>query len=76
MMNTNYAPEIASAHQWIINHNNDIDLQWFLSQLRETVNDPNYKHSDRWSFVYDWMQEHYPEISGNIITGIVYYVED
>ena len=76
MKNTNYAPEMASAMKWIINHSYDGDLHWFLTQLRETVGDPDYTHSDRWSWTYDWMKEHYPEVTGSIITGIVYAMEE
>lgn len=76
MKNTNYAPEIATAHQWILDHNNDLDLHYFLRELGDTVNNSNYTHSDRWSMVYDWMAEHYPEATGSLITGITYWAED
>ena len=76
MKNTNYKSEMASAHKWILEHNNDLELQLFLNQLREAVNNPTFSHSDRWSITYDWMQEHYPEVTGSIVTGLAYWCED
>lgn len=73
MMNSNYAPEIASASKFIIDHNYDGDLRWFIRNMMEEGD--NLTHSERWSIVYDWMQEHYPEATGNLITGITYYLE-
>ena len=72
MKNTNYAPEIATAYQFALQHNNDID---FMNMLHE-VSNCKYIHSDRWSIIYDWMMEHYPEATGTIITGLSYWVEE
>lgn len=72
MKNTNYAPEIATAYQFVLQHNNDTD---FMNMLHE-VSDNKYMHSDRWSIIYDWMKEHYPEATGTIITGLSYWVEE
>ncbi len=73
MMNSNYAPEIASAHKFLIDHNYDGDLRHFIAQMQ--ANSDLYSHSGRWSIIYDWMQEHYPEATGSLITGLVYYIE-
>lgn len=71
MKNTNYTPEIASANKFIIEHNYDNDLMIFLRKLENE----DMLHSDRWSKVYDYMAEHYPEATGSLITGIVYWIE-
>lgn len=73
MMNSNYMPEIASAHQFLINHSYDGDLRHFITQME--VNSDLYSHSEKWSIIYDWMKEHYPEVTGSLITGLVYYCE-
>ena len=71
MLNTNYAPEIASAHKFVMEHSADTDLYNFLHEMRS----PFLTHSERWSKIYDWMQEHYPEVTGTIITGLAYFLE-
>ena len=73
MLNSNYAPEIASAHQFIINHSYDGDLRTFIYDMQN--NTDNWTHSERWSAIYDWMQEHYPQETGTLITGLTYFVE-
>lgn len=72
MRNHNYANEIATANQFVIEHNTDIELMNFLKQLEN----PMYCHSDRWSQIYDYMNEHYPSVTGSLITGLAYWVED
>ena len=72
MLNTNYAPEIASAAKFIQDHSYDGNLRTFIKELQ----DSDYLiHSDKWSITYDWMKEHYPEVTGSLITGIVYFCE-
>jgi hypothetical protein len=73
MKNINYMPEIASAHQFIINHSYDGDLRTFIYEMQHNATD--WSHSDRWGAIYDWMQEHYPEATGSLITGLCYYCE-
>lgn len=73
MKNTNYAPEMYRANEFILNHSYDGDLRAFLYEM--TYNTEGWSHSDRWSVIYDWMQEHYPEATGSLITGLTYYVE-
>ena len=70
MKNTNYANEIATANQFVIEHNTDTELMNFLKQLEN----PIYSHSDRWSQIYDYMEEHYPSATGSLITGLSYWV--
>lgn len=74
MKNTNYAPEIYSANEFILSHSYDGDLRTFICKMQHETN--GWSHSDRWSAIYDWMQEHYPEVTGSLITGLTYYVED
>ncbi len=69
MKNHNYTAEILMAKQFIINHSNDMN---FLAMLEECM-DSKYTHSDRWSMVYDYCAEHYPEASGALITGLSYW---
>lgn len=66
-----YTNEMATAHQFIIEHNSDIDFISFLEKMKN----PNLTHSDRWSLIYDYMAEHYPEETGSLITGLAYYLE-
>lgn len=67
-----YANEIATAYQFILEHNNDIELMNFMAEMRN----PALMHSDRWSLCYDWLKFHYPNATGTIVTGLVYYCED
>ena len=71
MRNTNYAPEIATANQFVINHNYDIKL---MGMLRE-AGDHKYTHSERWSMIYDYLLENYPGATGTLVTGLAYWVE-
>ena len=68
-----YANEVATAYQFVIEHNTDID---FMNFLRETRENKNLIHSDRWSLCYDYLSEHYPAATGSIVTGLAYYLED
>ena len=71
MQNTNYAPEIASANEFIISHSYDTELRTFIKEMMNK----NCSHSEKWSEIYDWMAERYPEATGSLITGITYWVE-
>lgn len=73
MMNSNYKNEIASAHKFLIDHSYDGDLRHFIIQME--ANSDLYSHSEKWSIIYDWMQKHYPEATGSLITGLCYYCE-
>ena len=68
-----YANEIATAHQFVIEHNTDIKLQNFLYDMRFRK---DLMHSDRWSLCYDFLKENYPAATDSIVTGLVYYLED
>ena len=74
MKNINYKNEIASAAKFIHDHNYDGDLRTFLYEMMN--NTDGWSHSDRWSAIYDWMHEHYPEATGSLITGLTYYTEE
>lgn len=71
MLNSNYAPEIATANEWIINHNTDAKLMAFLREME----DPRYTHGERWSKIFDWMLENYPGVTGTLVTGLAYFLE-
>jgi hypothetical protein len=71
MMNTNYAPEIATANQFVIDHKYDIKLQ---AMLREAAYS-KYSHSERWSMIYDYIVENYPGATGTVVTGLAYWCE-
>ena len=73
MIDTNYTREKVTAHQFIVEHSYDGDLRTFIYKMQH--NTDGWLHSDRWSTIYDWMQEHYPEATGSLITGLCYYVE-
>ena len=68
-----YANEVATAYQFVLEHNTDIDFMNFLREIRENK---NLIHSDRWSLCYNYLAEHYPAATGSIITGLAYYLED
>ena len=70
MLNTNYTPEIIMAQKFIKQHSNDIEFVHFLDKI-----DAPMRHSDRWSFIYDWLTEHYGSADGKIVTGLAYMVE-
>lgn len=73
MLNTNYNAEKAMATKFIQEHNYDSDLLSMIDYLIR--NKPIMTHSDRWSYVYDWMEEHYPEVTGSLITGFACMIE-
>ena len=73
MKNTNYAPEMYQANEFIIKHNDDGELRTFIYEMQHNTN--GWLHNDRWSIIYDWMQKHYPEATSSLITGLCYYVE-
>ena len=68
----NYKKEKALAKKFIKNHNYDIKLIATLSELQDNY----YTHSDRWSFIYDYLEEHYPGATSDLITGLTYYIEE
>ena len=69
-----YANEIATAHQFIIAHNDDCELMNFLRQVQ---NDMDRSHWSHWSKIYGYMTEKYPEYSTvGLITGLSYYIEN
>ena len=68
-----YANEIATAHQFVIEHNTDIKLQNFLYDMRFRK---DLMHSDRWSLCYGFLKKNYPAATGSIVTGLAYYLED
>lgn len=67
-----YANEIASANKFVIEHSSDYDFRIFMEKMKN----PSLSHSARWSCIFDYFKEHYPEASGSIITGLAYYLED
>ena len=71
MMNTNFAPEMAMANRFILEHNDNIDFMRFMRQME----DEQISHSERWSRIFDYMDEHYPGTTGSMITGLAYYAE-
>ena len=74
MKNTNYSSEMYQANEFIIKRNNDEELRAFIYKMQHETD--GWLHSDRWSIIYDWMQEHYPEATGSLITGLTYFCED
>lgn len=70
-MNTNFAPEIAMANRFVIDHNYDEDFMRFLREMEES----NFTHSQIWSNIYDYMSEKYPAATGSLITGLAYWIE-
>lgn len=71
MLNVNYKGEIKDAHEWIIAHNSDSKLLAFLKEME----DPRYTHGERWSMIFDWMLDHYPGVTGTLVTGLTYFCE-
>ena len=68
-----YANEIATANNFLEKHKDDKELHQLLMNLRS----PYYIHSERWSVIYDYIDEHYPtHIIGDLVTGLTYYIED
>ena len=68
-----YANEVATAYQFILEHNTDTKLQNFLHDMRFRK---DLMHSKRWSLCYNFLKENYPETTGTIVTGLAYYLED
>lgn len=71
MKNPNYINEITTANNFILNHCTDNELMELLHEAEKQ----KYRHSDRWSMIYDFCAEHYPEATGSLITGLAYWVE-
>lgn len=72
--NSLYANEIASANNFIISHSKESKLQRFLDKMKEDYS--WLSHSDRWSMCYDFLDENYPEVTGTIVTGMTYWLEN
>lgn len=51
---------------------NDSELDALLLRLESR----KYTHSDRWSIIYDFIQENYPDADSQVITGLAYLVEE
>lgn len=66
-----YEEDMSRAQDFIVAHNDDIDFMTFLYEIRKS----DLIHSDRWSMCYDWLNEHYPEATGSIVTGLTYLTE-
>lgn len=73
MMNSNYKNEIASAAKFLCDHSYDGELRTFIYEMME--NTDGWSHSERWSEIYNWMQIHYPDATGSLITGLTYCCE-
>lgn len=71
MLNTNYAPEIATANQFVIDHKYDTKLMGILREASSS----QYSHSERWSMIYDYIEEHYPGATRSVVTGLAYRCE-
>lgn len=71
MLNTNYTSEILAAQKFINEHKDDIALKELLVRARSR----NLIHSDRWSMIYDFITEYYPNEPSIIITGLTYSCE-
>lgn len=71
MKNVNYLREMASANIFVANHEDDKDFIKFMREMEEA----EISHSERWSRIYDYMNEHYPGTTGSLITGLCYWCE-
>jgi len=71
MLNTNYAPEIATASRFLEENKEDIALMNFIKIMQS----PFYTHADRWGRIYDFILEHYPSYIDTVVTGLTYYCE-
>lgn len=67
----NYEEEKLIAKEFKLNAN-DSKLDTLLLQLESK----QYTHSDRWSIIYGFIQENYPDADSQIITGLAYLVEE
>ena len=57
--------------EFLDKHRYNIELMSFIANLRNRV----MMHSDRWSMVYDFLQEFDPEATGTIVTSLTYWIE-
>lgn len=73
MLNNNYSAEKAIATKFIQEHNYDFNLLSMIDYLIK--NKPIMTYSERWGYIYDWMQKFYPEASGTLITGFARMIE-
>ena len=72
MKNINYSSEAASAYQFLLNHNNDKVLKNFITELQNISS--SWSYAKKRLIISVWMKEHYPEITENLITGLVYFI--
>ena len=71
MKNVNYLREMASANIFVAKHEDDKDFIKFMREMEEA----EISHSERWSRIYDYMDEHYPGTPGSMITGLTCFAE-
>ena len=48
----------------------------FFDALERIKTNPNLMHSDRWSMVYDLLEENNYSTKGSIVTDLTYYIEN
>lgn len=66
-----YKNEIILAEDFLANHKDDAELFALLWE----ISGKHYSHSERWSKIYDYFDEHYPESKTGVITGLAYKCE-
>lgn len=67
----NFENEIAAANLFILDHKVEAKLSNFIKDMQDM---PWLPHSDRWSRVYDFINENYPEYT-HLVTGFTYWLE-
>ena len=63
-----YANEIATAHQFVIEHNTDCELMNFLRQVQ---NDMDRSHSSHWSKIYDYMGDELRSLTEDVVYSYI-----
>jgi hypothetical protein len=63
--------EIIEANNFVLNHLYDDKL---LAVLREAEN-PKYTHKQRWVMTFDYMDDHYPGATSDLVHGLAYRAE-
>ena len=48
----------------------------FFEALENSKTDTNLMHSDRWSMIYDLLEENNYSTKGTIVTDLTYYIEE
>lgn len=74
MLNRNFYPEIVQAGLFVQNHSYDIDLKWFIEELRE--NESNLTRQEKFDLCRNWLGQYYPNSSPSLALGMVYYSEN